>query len=582
MHTYKKHKEGLYFVYTMKKYGTLFALTVLGISVYFVAIQQHQHIATVLWSIALLLLLFSWYDKRQTWQKFSSFLPLLGILILAFVLRSYQLTTLPSFVHGDEAWIGIEAKKIVLSNFHVDMFRLGWYEYPQLTFLLAAIPMKLFGISLFSLRFSSVLLGILSLALCYVIVQTFRNKKEAVVATLLMTCSHLHIHFSRIGTHYMQGLVFIEVSLLFFLLAIKQKRAFLILLAGVCTGLGFHVYLSARITGMIIVVTLFAYGIFCNKKLISWKQFWVFGMGILFGIGPYILSVLSANGRTSEVFLFNNLHHLTSVYGTHQWSAIIFHHILCTVSFLIGGTDKSVQYGIQNAGIDIGTVIACMVGIFLWMRSIKLSHTKKTPDDFSCVFLTCMAVWLGSVLVIGGIATIDAPFYPRLLPSVVPVCVFSAYAICNVLPKKPKRVISILMIGIVGSISIANLYTYFVTYPRLVIYKNAAQYTAIGYVAKTYKDRTLFFVQNDSLSFDYATIQFLAPQTGGITVNTVSEALVKAPPFSVVLVTNTEEYNNVEILQIIYPSYQWNTVYSNTNQPLLYYTEIPREPLLRK
>lgn len=576
MPTPKKHALGLYFVYTMKKIGTLFTFVLFGGSVFLVATHQYPSIATAMWCVSIILLVILWYDKQETPKQTGALFPLLCILVVAFVLRTYHLTILPSFVHGDEAWIGIEANKILSSSVQGNMFELGWYGYPQLTFLLAAIPMKLFGASLFSLRLSSVLLGLLSIAFCYFMVQAFRNTKEAIIASIFLTCSHLHIHFSRIGTHYMQGLVFIEIALLFFLLSMKYKRTFFLLIAGIGTGLGFQVYLSARITGIVIGGTMLAFFLFRHKKLISWQHLGVLGIGILFGIGPYCLSLISTNGRTSEVFLLNNLHHLISVYQTSDWQTIIVNQILRTGSFLIGGTDRSVQYGIQSAGIDIETFIASSIGLFLWIRSIFIPNHKEKRDDFSLLFFTCMVVWIFSILCIGGIATIDAPFYPRLLPCIVPICILSAYAIHQVTTRVSKPFQYILLFVSVGYICITNVYSYFSVYPRLAIYRNTALYTVIGNIASIYRGSPIILVADSSLSFDYATIHFLAPSVNGITVTTVSEAFEKATPSTVVIVTNVTDYEDLTHLQIAYPPYRWQTMYTNTKEPLLYYTQLPK------
>src|SRR3989338_8292444 len=67
------------------------------------------------------------------------------------------------------------------------------HSYPPLYFLITKIPMQLFGYTEFAVRFSSILFGILSIYVFYLIGSILFGSRTGLLAALLLSTSAFHI-----------------------------------------------------------------------------------------------------------------------------------------------------------------------------------------------------------------------------------------------------------------------------------------------------------------------------------------------------------------------------------------------------
>lgn len=550
-------------------------LSILSILVF--CSNDQSSIASILWILSITFLISAYVTKIPKLHLSKKFLfPLSLIISLSLILRLTLITHIPSFVHGDEAAIGLGAKSILENSRSFNIFQTGWYGYPQLTFLLVAIPMKLFGASLLTLRLSSLLVGMCSIVLTYVFVYIFRNRKEAWIASLVLACSHIHIHFSRTGYHYMQGLFFTEISIFLFLIACKYKQLLWFVLAGICTGLGFHAYLSARITIAIICITI-GLGYLINKKtFISIKEMLTYLVGFLYGMGPFLITIIrtfTLDSRYNQVFLFNNTRHLLSVYNTTDWSVILTQQFLRTCSFFIGGIDRSVQYGITSAGVDIVTAYILFISIIAWIiiSVIKSKYKPSLPNN-NLYFLT-LFVWIVVTILIGGVLTIDAPFYPRLLLIIIPIVMFNAYGINVLLQLISKRMQFIMLYVILFVVCIINIKTYFIDYPNQTYYENTVKYTELSWVLKKNEKQNILLISDPSeFSLNYETIRFLSPNTQGVTTTSIKDPVaIKLLMLPTMIVIHAGDVDTMEQLKLLFPNSVWHTIVNPQKQPIFYY-----------
>jgi len=488
----------------------------------------------------------------------------LCILLFSGLIRVISLTNIPYVVHGDEAIIGLEAIKVLNISHVKQLFETGWYGYPQLTFLLPALPIQILGESLFALRFASVLLGMVSIVLMYFFISKIRNATEAVIAATLLGFSHMHIHFSRTGFHYMQGLLFSQASLFLFLLALQKQKPVLFFLSGVITGLGFHVYLSARVAICVIAI-VYVVSFFCKKlALISYKQVGFFLAGFIITILPILFlndRAWTANSRSNQVFLFNNSSHLTSVYNTTNWIQIIKEQLIRVSSFMFRGRDSSEQYGIVSAGVDIFTMTLSGIGIIMWVyKQIHKQHN---------ITLFVAFLWLSLVLVIGGVLTIDAPFYPRLLPAIVPISLFAAYAISTI----SKHRLSFLIWTCLLCVCLLNLKIYFMDFPQRRPYKNSLNYTVLAKALKKEECKNVILISNpQEFMLHYDTVRYLAPETSGLTIDTVDnleELVIANQPTCIVI--SVDDSITKQQMKLHYSNWIWKTVSNPYKEKIFYF-----------
>lgn len=136
--------------------------------------------------------------------------PLIAVLILAAVLRFYHLGSNPPSPYWEEAAIGYDAYSILKTgkDFHGHSWPLVAFEsfgdYKPSFYFYATVPsVALFGLNTFAVRFPSALFGTLTVLLVYLLI---KEKRAALIASLLLAISPWHLQLSRAGFEANLGL----------------------------------------------------------------------------------------------------------------------------------------------------------------------------------------------------------------------------------------------------------------------------------------------------------------------------------------------------------------------------------------
>ena len=247
-----------------------------------------------------------------------------GIVIgITILLRFWQLGNVPPSPDWDEASLGYNAYSImqtgrdeygeflpvILRSF--DDYKPGLYAYLIIPFI------KLFGLSILSVRLPSAIFGVLAVIGTYFLVkELFPNiKKHSVfsiqysvpeISALLLAISPWHLQFSRIAFEAQVGLALNIFSILFFLKGLK--RGFYLLPAAVFASLSIYAYQSEKVYLPILFLILI---------LIYWRQIlkvsrkWIIGavlLGILLSIPMFSALINDPNSllRAKGVSVFSD------------------------------------------------------------------------------------------------------------------------------------------------------------------------------------------------------------------------------------------------------------------------------------
>ncbi len=123
--------------------------------------------------------------------------PLLFFLA-AFTVRVINLSEHPFILNGIEASLGLDVLRISHGTLQ-NPFATGWLGNPTLPSFVMAIPVKILGPSVFSIRFWSPLIGAITVAVAYLIGKRLYGREVGIVTAVLLTGSHFHLHYSRMG-----------------------------------------------------------------------------------------------------------------------------------------------------------------------------------------------------------------------------------------------------------------------------------------------------------------------------------------------------------------------------------------------
>jgi 4-amino-4-deoxy-L-arabinose transferase-like glycosyltransferase len=140
--------------------------------------------------------------QRATVQRLS----LLAVVLLATVLRVYQLKDLPAGLFCDEAGLGFNAHTIASAGMdengnHFPLFFWSFgvsYKNPIYIYA-AAIPVKLLGLDEFSIRLTSALFGIGTVIGIFFLGRALFNPWVGLFSAVFLTLCPWHLHFSRIA-----------------------------------------------------------------------------------------------------------------------------------------------------------------------------------------------------------------------------------------------------------------------------------------------------------------------------------------------------------------------------------------------
>jgi 4-amino-4-deoxy-L-arabinose transferase-like glycosyltransferase len=476
------------------------------------------------------------------WSALGETLLVAGLLVVGLALRLPNLTDEPYVVHGDEAACGLEALRWLHGGVP-SLLSVGWYGLPMAGYGLPALVMRVAGADLFGLRLSSVIIGLLCIVLLYALAREFAGRRVAFVAAALFTVAHISIQFSRMGIHYIHAPFVVLLTLWMLARSLRTRSALAAVLAGVGLSLSIQVYFSARI--VLVIVPLFVLGLaLLNREALrgrlSMPGWLVLSFVVAFGpLGVFFWkNPAPLEAHSTEVLILNQSPatqaHLISQFGTADLWPVFWHQLAAVPLYLGGLPDQSLQYGPQYPLFDALVAALGTIGFFY-----ALLHLRRPLHLLLLVWVTC-------TVVVGGVLTIDQPWWPRLFVMVPALCLLAALALERLLlavqrvwrgmewaliPAASGRRGRALALGtalalvVIGFSAGQSARWYFVDYPREIASSPwRTTYTNLGrYLAELPAGTQVVLFSDDSILWDYYTLQFLVPQVRGLRVGSASQ-----------------------------------------------------------
>ena len=183
-------------------------------------------------------------DESGAWTRKAEIFWVLALFLVAFGFRFWHVGTFPLGTEGDEAAGGIW----------------GWYAMTgqvENPFVSANVPLpffsvtgaifKFFGLSVTTMRMHVVIFGTLSVLTTYFLLRLWFGRWPAFLATLLMSFSYWHLHFSRFGHYNIEQVCMQMVAFYFVFRGLKTGRFWPYVLGGVGFGLAMQAHLASRL-----------------------------------------------------------------------------------------------------------------------------------------------------------------------------------------------------------------------------------------------------------------------------------------------------------------------------------------------
>ena len=190
---------------------------------------------------------------RNRWELLAVML----LTVMAAALRLYRLGDIPPGLHGDEAWFGIDARRILKDGW-IGIWTPSSFGYPTGTIYFTALLFWLFDASIYTLRLSIALLGIATVPTAHLLFRLGFGRWVALFATSGLMWSYWHLHLSRMAFQVVSLPFIATLAATALLWAMRSGSRWSWLVAGALLGLTPYIYLSfpvflAPVAGVLVI-----------------------------------------------------------------------------------------------------------------------------------------------------------------------------------------------------------------------------------------------------------------------------------------------------------------------------------------
>ncbi len=247
-------------------------------------------------------------------MKYLKIILFLAVLTLSIFLRFYNLDKVPPGLNADETSLGYDAYSILLTGkdqygktFPIFLRSFGAYQSPLYAYL-TIIPISIFGLSIFSVRFLSALVGVMTVIVSFIIAYKYTQIKaikfwQALIISFVLSLLPWSIFFSRTAVEANLGLFLVVLST-YFLLSSLQKPSFFVI-ASILLGISTYAYQSQRLGS---ILFLLGFILIFLKKFRSKEKIILIGLSTFFIIQiPQLLLINTQAGmrRLNQVNYFS-------------------------------------------------------------------------------------------------------------------------------------------------------------------------------------------------------------------------------------------------------------------------------------
>jgi SAM-dependent methyltransferase/4-amino-4-deoxy-L-arabinose transferase-like glycosyltransferase len=443
-------------------------------------------------------------------------IPLLIAVILfvaALLLRLVGLSSHPFVLNGVEASLGLDALAVgdgVIRN----PFATAWLTNPTLPAYLLLLPLRLFGQTLFGVRILSVIVGALTIPTFYLLSRRVWGEGIALVAAILLCGAHAHLHYSRLGMNNIWDPLLIFLSLVFILIAYRQKTRRSWLWAGASFGISFYFYTSSHLLPIMLA------GAFLYLLLVDRASLKAQGRHMLAALGlalvialPQLLYYLANEGvfmqRVTVLGIFQSNWLGAEVARTGRstldllqdqfWRAALAFH---------GSVDSSSSY---NPGIPLFRFWSgLLLALGLVLALLRSRHFRWAM----------LLIWFATVILFGGALLILPPDSHRLLAALPAACLLAAAPLEWLFRRLPNqfprlRDYALPALGLIAVLLVAgDVLFYFGPYraDRRFADRNTEIAHEIATYLHTFEEPTTAYLYGPPTIYaDFPTIPFLAP-----------------------------------------------------------------------
>ena len=353
------------------------------------------------------------------------------IIALAFTIRIVRLDTLPKLMDGDA---GDDMSCLIHKIFYEDQSPFRYFIVPRdfktqdetWYMTMGALAFKYWGIGLLTIRMTTALYGVLTVALFYLLLSYGFGRGYGLIGAFLLAVMPLHASFSRYGHTFHMPLILFCLEGFFALKFIRSGRFRFAVLTGFVTGWTYAFHLSA-LAGLFVVPGFFIseWAIKKTSRKMIMKTimclllggiigsffFWIiideyhFSRTLTKGIAPTSVSKKLVSGQKSDPI--QNLSRNFYGFCGHFWNR---HHYQ---GYFFSGGDQYFVKSMDRLGFQI-----ILIGFMVWGLGWILGNWRDPASRFFILMILCVPIpgllsmsfpkrLLGFALIICGLTAIS-------------------------------------------------------------------------------------------------------------------------------------------------------------------------------
>jgi len=208
------------------------------------------------------------FFQRDSWTINISRWALLLIAATAFAIffRFYQTGSVPPEPFSDQAEKILDVYDITQGLTHIFFIRNTGRESFQMYWTLFVANVFGTGLSYYSLKLGTAILGFLTLPFIYLLGKEIGGKRVGLFAFILTGIAYWPNVISRIGLRFPLYPLFAAPTLFFLIRGLRTRNRNDFLLSGLFLGLGLHGYSPMRIVPFVVIVAFFIYWLHSQSK----------------------------------------------------------------------------------------------------------------------------------------------------------------------------------------------------------------------------------------------------------------------------------------------------------------------------
>ncbi len=483
----------------LNNYVPVVSIWLIGAFCYWMAFAPRQ-IAQADWK--------GWFSNHRT-----ELLTLGIIVLLAASMRFTLLGEYPRIIDGDEGRIGAFSQATE-SGPLANPFAL-WDNIGALYLQAINVSINIFGAGPYALRFLPAVAGTLAIISIYLLARQVGGREVALIAAILLTFSHTHIHFSRTSAvSYIQGTWLVPLEMYLLLSGLEKRSSWRAGLGGILLAIHLNIYLSAQImAGVLLIYTFIGLLFFKERLRPAWRQFLVFWGGFLSASIPGItymlrhpqefLSRMNAEGTFNSGWLQNEI--LMTGKATAQ---ILFERVIHAFLSLI----YYPTFDFYGSPTPMMSLISGSLFLLGMTYALVNLHSPK--------LLMLNGYFWGATVAIGVFAIPPSADSYRMLIALPAAVILAATGLVKLLEKiglswqkTPYRHAAIVAV-VIANLMIFNVYTYYFDFLGQCRFGGDPQTRFASYlgtyVRATERETDIYLLSNDTFQYgSHGSVDFL-------------------------------------------------------------------------